>query len=95
MFLVAFTDSPSVLDRDTEYFLAEATRTLNLRHADQPTSDEDALWIGCTNDTRFGPKLNQVRMRLIIVRLAYIFPSPPCYAFMEANTEPPFVWCNR
>lgn len=45
---------PSVVDRETQYFIAEATRSLNLRDPSKYENEEDVLWAGCSAVSRKG-----------------------------------------
>ncbi|KAJ9226499.1 hypothetical protein DTO169C6_1227 [Paecilomyces variotii] len=44
----------SVVDRETQYFIAEATRSLNLRDPSKYENEEDVLWAGCSAVSRKG-----------------------------------------
>ncbi|KAF2431009.1 hypothetical protein EJ08DRAFT_568907, partial [Tothia fuscella] len=44
----------SLIDRDTQYFVAESTKTLHLDDASQYGDPGDALWAGCINVPKAG-----------------------------------------
>jgi len=44
----------SLIDRDTQYFVAESTKTLHLDDTTQQDDPADALWAGCANVPKAG-----------------------------------------
>lgn len=54
----------SLIDRDTQYFVAESTKTLNLADTTQQDDPADALWAGCTSVPKAG-RLCEVRTNLV------------------------------
>ena len=47
-------DCYSVIDKETQYFIAEATKTLTLSDTRKSESDGDGLWVGCTSVPKEG-----------------------------------------
>lgn len=54
----------SLIDRETQYFVAESTKTLNLGDTTQQDDPADALWAGCVNVPKAG-RLCEVSVNLI------------------------------
>lgn len=44
----------SLIDRETQYFVAESTKTLDLANADEFESPNDAVWAGCISVPKAG-----------------------------------------
>jgi len=51
----------SVIDKETQYFIAEATRTLSLSDTGQCERVGDELWVGCATVPKEG-RLCEVRI---------------------------------
>ena len=54
----------SVIGKETQYFIAESTKSLNLSDSQRCEVEGDGLWIGCTDVSKQG--------RLCEVRVIYI-----------------------
>jgi len=48
------TTVQSVIDRETQYFIAEATKTLDLADSQKYEADGDGLWVGCACVSKAG-----------------------------------------
>ena len=46
--------SPSVVDKETQYFIAEATQTVTLSDTRKFDREGDSLWVGCTSVPKAG-----------------------------------------
>lgn len=55
--------SISVIGKDTQYFIAEATKTLDLVDNQNCDDEADALWVGCGTVDKSG-RLCEVRIRM-------------------------------
>lgn len=62
----------SLIDRDTQYFVAESTKTLHLDDTTKQDNPDDALWAGCASVPKAG--------RLCEVRQYWQMPSSTSYS---------------
>lgn len=53
-----------MIDKETQYFIAEATRTLSLSDTGQCEKVGDELWVGCATVPKEG-RLCEVRLFLL------------------------------
>lgn len=52
------------MDREAQYFLAEATKSLNLNDPSRYEAEHDALWAGCSSSVRTGKLCEVSEFRL-------------------------------
>lgn len=69
----------SVIAKDTQYFIAEATKTLDLVDNQHCDVEGDALWVGCASVDKSG-RLCEVRNRLRVV-----IPPNHCISMCSAD----------
>ncbi|KAK0252947.1 hypothetical protein LTR35_018369, partial [Friedmanniomyces endolithicus] len=74
----------SLIDRETQYFIAESTKTLHLDTgiADDPT---DAIWAGCISVPKAG-RLCECTLEALPSPTA----APPCFEIRDLTKDPRF-----
>ena len=94
------TDRCSVVDKETQYFIAEATKTLMLSDTRKSERQSDGLWVGCTSVPKEG-RLCEVysllqlrptcRLRLKkTIELPPILDKYPCFTVTDLTADERF-----
>ncbi|KZF23986.1 hypothetical protein L228DRAFT_266356 [Xylona heveae TC161] len=76
----------SLIDRETQYFVAESTKTLNFYDNSRHTDPADSLWLGCSSVSKEGR---------LCERTIALPPSNgdfPCFQITDLKEDPTF--CN-
>ncbi|KAI4220605.1 MAG: hypothetical protein LQ349_008044 [Xanthoria aureola] len=74
----------SVIAKDTQYFIAEATKTLDLVESQQCEAEGDGLWVGCGSATKAG------RLCEKTIELPAMTGSYPCFTVNDLSKDERF-----
>ncbi|KAK7534901.1 uncharacterized protein J3D65DRAFT_427940 [Phyllosticta citribraziliensis] len=74
----------SLIDRDTQYFVAESTQTLDLEDAESGTTVADHIWAGCASVPKAG------RLCENTIRSKSSNGKPACYEILDLSQDERF-----
>ncbi|KAK8157673.1 hypothetical protein BKA80DRAFT_207489, partial [Phyllosticta citrichinensis] len=74
----------SLIDRDTQYFVAESTQTLDLEDAESGTTVADHIWAGCVSVPKAG------RLCENTIRSKSSNGKPACYEILDLSEDERF-----